>query len=200
MKKNYSTKLLILTMIALLLSGCGFHLRGQLDLPPQLQEMTVSGHDDYSELVVALKQQLEAAGITLSEEAPITLFIVKEEDDKQRVSVSKTVYFDEYQLISRATFELRDRAATALTLPETVTSQVVYQDDASNPASKSNEENILRRELQTSLALQILRRVTAINPDTFSSSNSANTTTSSTINNTDDKANNTDQTKAAAGN
>ncbi len=161
-------KLIVLTLTALLLTSCGFQLRGQLDLPPELQEMSVSGRDAYSELIVALKQQLETAGVTINENADITLFIITEEKDKQRVSVSKTVYYDEYQLINRATFELRDRAATALTLPETVTAQVLYQDDASNPASKSNEENILRRELQTNLALQILRRVTAITPEQLS--------------------------------
>ena len=175
MKKRFVLKIIILTVGSLLLSSCGFHLRGQLDLPPELQEMSVSGHDAYSDLVVALKQQLVAAGISLNEEANITLFIVKEVNDKQRVSVSKTVYYDEYQLINRATFELRGRAGTALTSPETVTSQVLYQDDASNPASKSNEENILRRELQTHLALQILRRVTAINPDIFTEKSSSKT-------------------------
>jgi LPS-assembly lipoprotein len=144
------------------LGACGFQLRGSLNLPAQLQEMHVSGENEYSELVLALNQYLTSAGVALSDQAPVTLYILKEERDKQRVAVSKSAYFDEYQLINKATFELRDQAGVAVMTEQTVTAQTLYQDNAEDPASKSNEEYLLRNDLQKNLALQILRRITAL--------------------------------------
>ncbi len=170
--KKISTFVVLIILISFL-SACGFHLRGSAKLPPQLSELWVSGENAYGPLALSLKQMLSHAGVNITVDARIVLYISEETQEKQRISVSKSAYVDEYRLISRVSFELRRASGITVTNTETVSAQTLYQDNASNPASKANEERQLREDLINQLALQIVRRLSATNMSSIDLSNAS---------------------------
>jgi len=69
---------LILVMLCLLLSGCGFSLRHASDIPPELQTLALQTQKPYSGLVVQIKAMLQSLNIKLVKQpsqAPYTLKI-----------------------------------------------------------------------------------------------------------------------------
>jgi len=59
------TKILVMTVISLVLSGCGFHLRSAAKVPAQLHTLYLKTPSPYSPLVTQLKATLKSFGIRL---------------------------------------------------------------------------------------------------------------------------------------
>jgi LPS-assembly lipoprotein len=155
---------LLITLLALAVSGCGFQLRGSFNLPPNLTALKVDGEDPYSTLLVQTRDLLNSAGVATPDNAPYTLYVSKEELGKTRFTQNQNVLLDEFMLTHEATFELRRRDGTLVTKPQDLAEMTLFQDDQSTAGTKLNEENILREELAQKLAVKILRRVQAVKP------------------------------------
>ena len=62
MKPNRSLLVTAIALLLTLLSACGFHLRGDVELPPALQETYLESKNPYTGMARALRVELEAAG------------------------------------------------------------------------------------------------------------------------------------------
>lgn len=155
---------LFIVLLAVVITGCGFQLRGSLNLPPNLKAMTVDGPEPYSPLLVQARDILKSAGIETPDDAPYTLYVIKEELGKTRFTQNQNVLYDEFMLTHMAKFELRRHDGTLISKPQELTEMTLFQDDKSTAGTKINEENILREELAQKLAVKIMRRVQAIKP------------------------------------
>ena len=81
MKMNRSLHVTGIALLLALLSACGFHLRGEVELPPVLQETYLESKNPYTGMARALRVELEAAGgriVETSEHATAVLHIVRE--------------------------------------------------------------------------------------------------------------------------
>jgi LPS-assembly lipoprotein len=155
---------LLIMLLTLAVSACGFQLRGSFNLPPNLKALKVDGEDPYSTLLVQTRDLLNSAGVATPDDAPYTLYVSGEELGKTRFTQNQNVLLDEFMLTHEATIELRRRDGTLITTPLDLTEMTLFQDDQSTAGTKLNEENILREELAQKLAVKILRRVQAIKP------------------------------------
>lgn len=155
---------LFIALLAVVITGCGFQLRGSLNLPPNLKALTVDGPEPYSPLLVQARDILKSAGIETPDSAPYTLYVIKEELGKTRFTQNQNVLYDEFMLTHTAKFELRRQDGTLITKPQELTEMTLFQDDQSTAGTKINEENILREELAQKLAVKIMRRVQAVKP------------------------------------
>jgi LPS-assembly lipoprotein len=161
--------LLLLATGCLLLTSCGFHLRGVggVELSPRFSVLRVNVEGNQLQndpLLVAMKNVLRIqtdVQIEDSGDAP-QLMLYGERSDSQVLSVSSTGKADEYLLKYEVSFRLIDKDGRLLSEPQTVRIQRDHAFDRLNVLSKEREERELRREMQRDAVQQILRRLSRI--------------------------------------
>lgn len=158
-------------LCALLLSACGWHLRGTQGEALALGDVYLTAQDLHGDLAAELRRQLGARGATLvssPSEADYLLTIMDEDFDRRTAGVGADALASAYELIWIAHFALTDRSGQTLLAPATQSSVTRLYDQAPG-ASASQEERLLRSEMARDLARQILGRVQAAastEPDT----------------------------------
>lgn len=155
-------KITFLASLLVFLSACGFHLRGQVDLPVGLRILDLNAQlaDNLTQNI--LRQSLLSNGVTLSADAPYTLKILNESGDRRVLTVTSNAKASEYELIQNLTFELLDTKGNSVSEAQTITSYRTLQYDASAEIGKAQEETNLRREMKQSNAYNVLLRLKAI--------------------------------------
>ena len=153
---------LLVLLAAALLTGCGFHLRGQAQLP--FETLHIPGS---SPLVVELKRNLAAASKTRLVDSPTdaqaVLGFTQEARDKVILSFSTAGRVQEYQLRYRVSFRVSDPKSGQVYLPTNeilLTRDVTYND--AQVLAKEAEEALLYRDMQSDMVQQILRRMVAV--------------------------------------
>lgn len=155
-------KITFLASLLVFLSACGFHLRGQVDLPVGLRILDLNAQlaDNLTQNI--LRQSLLSNGVTLSVDAPYTLKVLNESGDRRVLTVTSNAKASEYELIQNLTFELLDTKGNSVSEAQTITSYRTLQYDASAEIGKAQEETNLRREMKQSNAYNVLLRLKAI--------------------------------------
>ncbi|QRV24331.1 LPS assembly lipoprotein LptE [Marinomonas foliarum] len=67
-----TTRLLILALLTMSLVACGFHLRGQVDIPAKLTVLTLTSESGSEDFDRSLRIALARAGVTIINEADAT--------------------------------------------------------------------------------------------------------------------------------
>lgn len=156
----------LLLLMALMLSACGFHLRGSADLPFQTIYLDFAGD---SSLGAELKRSLRAGGVTVTDqetEAEAVMQVLADTRDKKILSLGTNGRVREYSLYQRFRFQIRDQAGRILIAPTDITLKRDVSYDASQELAKQSEEILLYRDMQSDLVQQILRRLSTAGPDT----------------------------------
>ena len=155
-------------IIAIMLSACGFHLRGsgnQANLPFKTIYISVA---ESSLLGNELKRYIGSSGGTTvatdPKAAEATLEILSESRDKTVLSLNSQGRVREYALYSKVTFLVKDKEGNSLLPPTEVAIRRTLSFNESQVLAKENEEAMLYRDMQTDVVQQILRRVSAIKP------------------------------------
>jgi len=154
---------LLLISALLLLAGCGFHLRGSIDLPADLQRMHVQGTSKYSALGVELRRSLRANGVDVVDTANAAQVVLKISAPiykRRLLSVSGTSgKTAEYELQYSLSVSLQDRQGKVLLAPQALRQLRDYTYDRDNVLGKGNEEARFRVEMERDLVRQVLRRL-----------------------------------------
>lgn len=148
----------------LVLSSCGWHLRGVEPLPEEFKTLYLSVPNETSELSRSLKQSLRAMGVNLTDkatDAAMTLAITDVKNNRRTVSTSGRGKAAEYELTSLLTYEIRNNEGATLYGPDTVSAEKIYLFDPNSVVSAFEEEQILRKEMQRDLIQQLMRRYQA---------------------------------------
>jgi LPS-assembly lipoprotein len=146
--------------LALLLSACGFHLRGAYSLP---FDTLYIAQPESSELRAIIKRNIEASTQTritdAANEAQATLKIVADAPEKRILSLNSAGRVREFQLIRTFVFAVSNNAGGEY-LPQStiVLTREMSFDDAA-VLSKEAEEVLLWRDIQNDLVQQLLRRL-----------------------------------------
>src|SRR6266849_5469967 len=153
-----SSRAALAGVTAALLAACGFHLRGQAQLP--FETLYIPGNNP---LVVELKRNLAAASKTRivgrPGDAQAVLGFTQELRDKLILSYSAAGRVSEYQLRYRVGFRVTDPKGAQVYLP---TSDISYSD--AQVLAKETEEALLYRDMQSDMVQQIMRRLVAAKP------------------------------------
>ena len=157
-------KLSFILFSFVLLSACGYHLRGALQLPEALKKVYVYGASP--DLMQALTYSFRASLGTLvatPAEAGIILHVINEDYQRRTISLSNAGYSNEYELVYRLTFALQDRDGNILATEQTVSASRSYYNTQSGDTliSKGNEENLLRKELYQQAVRSVVDRARA---------------------------------------
>jgi LPS-assembly lipoprotein len=151
-------------LAVMLITGCGFHLRGQANLAPELARTHIVGVSPYSEFATNLRQQLRANGVQIVEakQSTSTLRITRNESGKRVLSVDQNGKVLEFELYSVISFEVTGRDKTTLLKNQTISLSRSFLFDVNDVLGKEEEETLLREDLQEDAVRLMIYRLQAI--------------------------------------
>ena len=151
-----------LAAAAVLLSGCGFHLRGPQALDFETVHINVP---EQTEFGAQLRRLIATTGTTRLEEdaakAEARLQVLSNDRGREILSLTGAGNVREYQLVQSLRFQLLDRAGKALIPPTSLSARREYTFDDSQVLGKEQEEALLYRDMQNDLVQQLMRRLAA---------------------------------------
>lgn len=151
-------------LLSLVISACGFQLRGLTDIPDALKSVYLSSDKSSSTLPI-LKRLMQSNSIRVEKgpiSAPYHLTILKEEHQRRSVSLSSTAETEEYELRSTVIFQVINSAGEMVITPTKVYTERTYRFDEDSVNAKAAEEYLIRKEMYNNLAQQIIRRYRSI--------------------------------------
>ncbi|MDD0843022.1 LPS-assembly lipoprotein LptE [Pseudomonas sp. Gutcm_11s] len=158
MKRN-----MLVIGLAVLLSACGFQLRGTGSAEFAIKEIDLQARNAYGETYKQLKQLLENSGVNVHTGAPFRLFLANEVEDQRTASVTSSARSAEYELTTRLDYEIRGEK-NLLLLQDKLEVQSVYVHDENNLIGSGQESNQLRQEMRRELIQQLSMRLQLMTP------------------------------------
>jgi len=157
-------RIFLLAMV-MVLSACGFHLRGQVVMP--FESLYLETANSESALVKELRRNLEINKVRLAnsaEEADVVLHIRSEEPEKQILTLGGTGRVTEFKLRYRVTLRAYDKQQQEWVPNEEILLQRDYLYGDTQILAKGAEEALLIRSLRGEMARRIVRRLSRAHP------------------------------------
>lgn len=98
---------LLVIGLAVLLSACGFQLRGTGTTELAIKELDVSARDAYGETVTQLRQMLVSSGVKVYNGAPYKLILTNQQESQRILSYAGAGRTGEYQLSTVLNYDIR---------------------------------------------------------------------------------------------
>jgi LPS-assembly lipoprotein len=154
---------ILLVTCCVLLTACGFQLRGQAMLPFETLFISApAGHPIGTDLKRLIKAGTKTQIVNKAKDAQATLEIISVTNDKEIMSVSGGGRVREFELRYRVSFRLIDsKGVELIPVNEIALRRIIPFTDA-QVVAKEGEEAMLVREMQGDSAAQIVRRMEAV--------------------------------------
>ena len=160
------SRLLILSCISVILSSCGFSLRGSDVLSSKFQVIQLDMEQPNSEFSRLLRRSLEVADVTIeallptNSDSPV-LLVSNERIVSRPITVNPRARAAQYEMRLSINIAL-DRAEKTLIPPETLMVERIYFEDIANIAGTQEEVEIITAEMRRELVNQLMRRLEAV--------------------------------------
>jgi LPS-assembly lipoprotein len=157
-----------LLAITLLLSSCGFELRGH-----GLKKISFSFHSIYvrapseSPMVTALKQKIKAYKLELapsSDKADLTLDLASESMAKQIVALNSSGQVSEYEAQYHVSFRVYDRQQQDWIPASEISLIRDYNYDNSQLLAMTQQEQMIYQDIYQDAAQQLMFRLSLVKP------------------------------------
>lgn len=168
MTRSNNLSIVFILLLTLTLSACGFHLRGQVNLPPEMARTHIEGLDEYSDMGRDLRRLLEGSGVQVvdtAEQATAILDIVDNQASRRVLSVQGGGKVQEYELIQRLVFSVRTTDGRLLLEPQRLELTREYLFDRNDPLASSSQEGEIRTEMRRDIAQLVMLRLQALGSD-----------------------------------
>lgn len=145
-----------------MLSSCGFHLRGMIDVPTWLDNIAILSKEGNRNLISRLTMQLESYRIRVNPDpttANYLLIIDHYNVQQQIVSIGSSTNPRQYQLIMSTEFSLQTPKGQIIKPPGivTVSRQLTVNND--RILGSNDEASIMITEMHNETAIQIINRL-----------------------------------------
>ncbi|KMW72921.1 LPS biosynthesis protein [Photorhabdus luminescens subsp. luminescens] len=154
---------LLLGLAVLVTAGCGFHLRGTTQVPPELKKLQLTSGDPYGPLARSVRQQLRLNNVTILEDGSADIPILKligSSENKDTVSVFQdgkaaerqlTLYVDAQVIMPNGSvYPLRSRIDRS------------FFDNPLEALAKDAENEIINQEMREQAARQLVRQLLTV--------------------------------------
>jgi len=151
------------SLLSIVLNGCGFQLRGNYLLAPELQTIEFSSVDKFGELTRLVKQHLTINDVNLvkTSDKPIPqMRILQDNLDRRTLSVFPNGQVAEYELIYTVRYQVLIPGKEIQNFNFELNRD--YQDDPDIALAKSRELSLMLREMRQEAANKILRDMASI--------------------------------------
>ncbi len=157
MKKQY----FIIGMLVLLLTSCGFHLRGMADKPSGLNNVAIVVQNAHHDLGPLLKDQLQTYAIQINDPTQANYLLIIEQDGRRQqiTNVAASTAPRQYILTYDVQFTLVKTKGEVI-IPSRhviVTRQLTVNND--RILGSNSEEATLYNEMRRDAAIQIINRL-----------------------------------------
>ena len=160
-----SSLIVAILIVATILSSCGFHLRGQAEIPYKTLFIETGGYSSYAnDLERAIRSGSNTKVVHNLEEADAVLKILGESQEKRIISLSSAGRVREFELRYKVAYRLTDRAGTDLAPPGQIDLRRDMTYDDTEVLAKESEELLLYRDMKTDAVQQMLRRLSVAKP------------------------------------
>ncbi|MFZ2540564.1 MAG: LPS assembly lipoprotein LptE [Gallionella sp.] len=160
-----SPRFFSLLLTTLVLSACGFHLRGQMGMP--FKKLYLDSANPNTHLIGELQRNLKSNRVELvgtAEQAEVVLNIVFEIPDKQILSLGGNGRVSEFRLFYRVSLRAYDRQQKDWIPAEEITLIRDYSYDDTRALAKEAEESLLYQSMRSDMVQQIIRRLSRAKP------------------------------------
>ncbi|MCW8909561.1 MAG: LPS assembly lipoprotein LptE [Gammaproteobacteria bacterium] len=164
-KQKIPVNWVLSALLVLLVTGCGFHLRGAYQLPEAMEKTYVQTKNQNSELIRSLKRNLKANNIALAEnitEATAILTVSSETQNKRVLSVDSRGRAREYELNYEVSFNLQDKSSYFIVVQQTLKLEREFLFDTEDILGKGREEATLIKDMQQDMVRLILLRLQSV--------------------------------------
>jgi len=147
----------------LLLNACGFQLRGDYLLAPELHTLYLSSTDRQSELTRLVTQNLQLNNVNIAKQFTADMpemRLLKDTLDRRTLSVFPNGQVAEYELIYTVRYQLRFAEQDVRSFKFEINRD--YQDDPDIALAKSRELSLMLSEMRKEAADKILRNMASI--------------------------------------
>ncbi|MBS9433782.1 LPS assembly lipoprotein LptE [Photorhabdus hainanensis] len=154
---------LLLGLAVLVTAGCGFHLRGTTQVPPELKKLQLTSGDPYGPLARSVRQQLRLNNVTILEDGSADTPILKligSSENKDTVSVFQdgkaaerqlTLYVDAQVIMpDGSVYPLRSRVDRS------------FFDNPLEALAKDAENEIINQEMREQAARGLVRQLLTV--------------------------------------
>lgn len=157
-----SRRAVLLVVLTLVLSACGFHLREEAKLPAGMQRVRVEGAEPVSPLGRDLRRALERSGAQIVDAGGTgvaALRIGVNRIGTDVLSVGGNARANEYTLRYHVEFDVVDAAGAPILPRQVLELTREFTFDASQALGVAAEQDLLTQELQREMVQAILRRI-----------------------------------------
>ena len=152
---------LLVIMLTLLVSACGFQLRGSATLP--FTSIYVEGGSP--DLSVDLRRAIHSSGTKIVDTAQVAdgiLQVTAESREKRILTLTSAGRVSEFQLVYRLGFKVQDPKGKIILANQDIELKRDFTFNDSEILSKEAEESLLYRDMENDAVQQVLRRMSAI--------------------------------------
>jgi len=154
---------LLVIGLAVLLSACGFQLRGTGTTDLALKELDLSARDAYGDTVTQLRQMLVNSGVKVYNGAPYKLILTDQQESQRILSYAGAGRTGEYQLSTVLSYDIRGQGNLPL-LNDKLEVQKVFIHDGNNLVGSDQEAADARKEMRRELVQRMMLRLQQFTP------------------------------------
>lgn len=154
---------LLVMGLAVMLSACGFQLRGTGTNELSIKEMDVSARNAYGQTVNELRQILQRSGVNIHTGAPYRLVLTSEQENQRAASYNGGSRTAEYELNTVLNYSILGLNNLEL-LSDKVEVRKVYVRDGSNVTGSDQEATQARAEMRRDLVQSLIARLQNLTP------------------------------------
>ena len=155
---------LLVMGLAVLLSACGFQLRGTGTNELSLKELDVSARNAYGETVTQLRQALENSGVHVYNGATYKLYVADEQETQRNISYASAGRASDVELITTINFDIQGRDHLPL-MSDKIQVQKVVSHDGNNLVGSDSESLQVRKEMRRELIQRLMIRLQQLTPE-----------------------------------
>lgn len=148
----------------LLLAACGFQLRGDADLPPEMKKTQLVIDDQYSTLARRVKTMLEQNGVRFvgPDEATAILEIPENQVVTNVLTIGNNARVQEYRITHTVEFMLSDAQGNVILPAQTLRQTREISFDEQAILATSREQEYLQEDLAENLARLLVTRLESV--------------------------------------
>ncbi|MDD2914547.1 MAG: LPS assembly lipoprotein LptE [Gallionella sp.] len=155
----------LILLMSLLLTACGFHLRGQAGMP--FDTLYLDAANSGTPFIADLRRNLEANKVKLvnsAEQADVVLNIVFEMPEKQILTLGGSGRVNEFTLRYRVSLRAYDLKGQEWIPAEEMSLRRDFVYDETRVLAKEAEEITLYQSMRSDMVQQIVRRLSRAKP------------------------------------
>ncbi|WP_349975239.1 LPS assembly lipoprotein LptE [Pseudomonas sp. WHRI 8519] len=154
---------LLVLGLAIMLSACGFQLRGTGTSELSVKEMDVSARDAYGPTVTQLRDVLERSGVNVHTGAPYRLVLTNEQQTQRAASYASSNQSAEYELTTVLSYSILGLNNLEL-MSDKLEVRKIYVRDGGNITGSDQEASIAREEMRRDLVNAMVVRLQMLTP------------------------------------